>query len=78
MGGELIALLQLLCLRAPIQEMVSNKEFRNLNEFQDVAYVILLDSVWGYMFLFCCAMYAPMHLLCLADMKTPCMNKLYY
>ena len=57
---------------------MSTREFRNLSEFQDVAYVILLVSVWEYMFLFCRAMYAQMHLIRLADMKAPCMDKLHY
>ena len=78
MGGEEIALLRVLRLRPALQECVSSREFLALNEFQEVAYVILLDSVWEHIFVFCRAMYAPMRLLRLADMKTPCMSKLYY
>ena len=63
MGGEEIALLRVLRLQPALQECVSSREFLALNEFQEVAYVILLDSVWEHIFLFCQAMYAPMPLL---------------
>ena len=63
MGGEEIALLRVLRLRPALQETVSSREFLTLNEFQEVAYVILLDSVSEHIFLFCQAIYAPMCLL---------------
>ena len=33
---------------------------------------------WKYLFTMCHALYAPMRVLCLADQKTPAMDKLHY
>jgi hypothetical protein len=33
---------------------------------------------WKLLFVMCCALYAPMRVLCLPDQKTPAMDKLYY
>ena len=36
------------------------------------------DDFWKYLFAMCRALYAPMHVLRLADQKTPAMDKLYF
>ena len=36
------------------------------------------EDFWKYLFTMCRALYAPMHILCLADQKTPAMNKLHF
>ena len=36
------------------------------------------NDFWKYLFTMCHALYAPMCVLCLADQKTPAMDKLHY
>jgi hypothetical protein len=42
--------------------------------------VIVLENneFWKYIFTLCCSLYAPMHILQLADQKIPAMDKLHY
>ncbi|KAL7532944.1 hypothetical protein ACHAWF_009154 [Thalassiosira exigua] len=54
-----------------------NAEFKDLNQFGGIAYVILKQEFWNYFFLFSRALYAPMRLLH-PDMQTAAMDKLMY
>ena len=49
-----------------------------LKDFKAAAAIIGNDNFWKYLFLMCRALYAPMRVLRLADLKTPAMDKLYF
>jgi hypothetical protein len=77
MGGEHIALLQLLRLHNLLKSTVMSREFMDLKVFKGASDIIMSDEFWKYIFLMCCALYAPMCVLCLADQNKPAMDKLY-
>ena len=56
----------------------SSSEFLELKDFKAAAAIIGNDNFWKYLFLMCRALYAPMRVLHLADLKTPAMDKLYF
>ena len=72
MAGEHIALLRLLRLKDALKSTVTSAEFLELNDFKATAAVIGNDNFWKYLFLMCCALYAPMRVLRLADQKNNC------
>jgi len=78
MAGEHIALLRLLRPKDALKSTVTSSEFLELKDFKAAAAVIGNDNFWKYLFLMCRALYAPMRVLCLADLKTPAMDKLYF
>jgi hypothetical protein len=78
MAGEHVALLRLLRLKDALKSTVTSAEFLALKDFKAVAAIISNDNFWTYLFLLCRALYAPMRVLRLADLKTPAMDKLYY
>jgi hypothetical protein len=49
----------------------------DLNNFKSETFVLNNDNFWLYLFVMCCALYAPMHVLRLADQQVPGMEKLY-
>jgi hypothetical protein len=73
-----IALLQLLQLKNGIQATIVLTEVKALKGFELEATVLMHNDFWKYQFVMCCTLYAPMHILQLADQKTPAMDKLYY
>ena len=78
MGGYQIALLRVLRLKDALQATVTSTEFKNMKQFAAIAYVLLQDEFWQYLFVMCRALYAPMRLLRLSDQKIPAMDKLYF
>ena len=78
MAGHQIALLRTLRLKDAFQATVTSTEFKDLKVFNAIAYVLLQDEFWQYLFVMCRALYAPMRLLRLADQKIPAMDKLYF
>ncbi len=78
MAGEHIALLRLLRLQNALKATVMSKEFMDLQVFKDASNIVLCDDFWKYLFVLCRALYAPMHVLCLADQKKSAMDKLYF
>lgn len=78
MAGEHIALLRLLRLRNALKSTVMSREFKDLRVFQDASAIIMDDEFWKFVFVMCRALYAPMRILRLADLKTPAMDKLYF
>ena len=78
MGGELTSLLHLLCLEDALSFTIMSKEFLNLNKFKEECFVLNIYNCWMYLFLMCYILYAPMHVLRLADQQTAAMDKLYY
>ena len=78
MAGEQIALLCLLHLRNALKATVTSKEFVDLKVFKRASDIILCDNFWTYRFMMCRSLYAPMLVLCLADQKSPAMDKLYF
>ena len=78
MAGEQIALLRLLRLKDALKSTVTSSEFLELKDFKAAAAIIGNDNFWKYLFLMCRALYAPMRVLRLADLKTPAMDKLYF
>ena len=78
MGGEHIALLRLLRLLNALKSTVMSREFMDLKVFKGASDIIMSDKFWKNLFLMCCALYAPMRILYLADQKNPAMDKLYY
>ena len=78
MAGEHIALLRLLRLKDALKSTVTSSEFLELKDYKAATAIIGNDNFWKYLFLMCHALYAPMRVLCLADLKTPAMDKLYF
>ena len=62
----------------PLQATVTLTEFCSLNAFDNAAQLLLVQNIWKYLFIMCCALYAPMRVLHLADIKTAGMDKFYY
>jgi hypothetical protein len=50
----------------------------DLNNIKPETFVLNNDNFWLYLFVMCCALYAPMSVLRLADQQVPGMEKLYY
>ncbi len=78
MAGEHIALLRLLHLKDALKSMVITAEFLALNNFKSVAAVIGNNNFWKYLLVMCQALNTPMHVLHLANQKTPAVDKLNY
>ena len=78
MAGEHIALLRLLRLHNALKATMTSKEFIDLKAFKDASEIVMMDDFWSYVFVLCRTLYAPMRVLCLADQKTPAMDKLYF
>ena len=72
MAGEHIALLHLLHLQNALKATVTSKEFIDLKVFKNASEIVMMDDFWAYLFLLCRALYAPMHVLCVADQKKNC------
>ena len=75
MGGEIIALLRLIKMREPLVETTISKEFRDLKLWCKFCTILHMKDLWKAIFTLCHAMYAPMMVLWLADMKIPAMDK---
>ncbi len=75
---EHLALLHLLRLKDVLKSTVTSLEFLELKDFKAAAAIIGNDNFWKDLFLMCCALYAPMRVLRVADLKTPAMDKLYF
>jgi hypothetical protein len=80
MAGELIGILCLLRLRDILRATIASKEFKDIWEKTFRREVIVLENneFWKYLFTLCCSLYAPMHILWLANQKIPTMDKLHY
>jgi hypothetical protein len=78
MAGEHIALLRLLRLQNALKSTINSSEFLSLKKFQIETAVLNNNNFWKYLFVMCCILYAPMHVLRLADQQSPAMDKLYY
>jgi hypothetical protein len=78
MAGEQIALTRLLRLRDALKSTINSKEFMDLHNFKPETFVLNDDNFWLYLFVMCCALYAPMRVLRLADQQVLGMEKLYY
>ena len=55
-----------------------SKEFMDLQIFHSDCAFLMNPDFWKLLFVMCRALYAPMRFLCLADLKTFAMDKLYY
>jgi hypothetical protein len=70
MAGEQIALTHLLHLRDALKSTINSKEFMDLHNFKPETFVLNNDNFWLYLFVMCCVLYAPMHvMLRLADQQ---------
>jgi hypothetical protein len=78
MAGEHIALLRLLRLQNAFKSTINSCEFLSLKKFQMETAVLNNDNFWKYLFVMCRVLYAPMHVLRLADQQSLAMDKLYY
>ena len=78
MGGEQISLLRLLRLKSALRSTITCPAFLLLHDFKKETSILMNEDVWKNLFTVCHALYAPMRVLCLADQKTPAMDKLHY
>jgi hypothetical protein len=78
MGGELISLLCLFCLKKALRLTINSNKFLNLNTFKEECFVLNNDNFWLYLFLMCGVLYALMHLLHLANLQSAAMDKLHF
>ena len=76
MAGNLIALLRFLRLREALVATTVSAEFRKMKmPWAPFCAILQMDSLWRAIFALCCAMYAMLRLLRMADMKIPAMGK---
>ena len=78
MAGHYISLLFIIRLKDAVQATSFTSEFKELKVFDYISHTLLQEGFWGYIFVVCRALYAPMRSLRLTDQKTPSMDKLYY
>jgi len=78
MAGEHITILRLLRLKNALLATINSKEFNDLRVFDSVCQVLMNPDFWKWTFVMCCALYAPMRVLRLADQKSAAMDKLNY
>jgi hypothetical protein len=78
MAREHIAILRLLRLKNALLSTINSKEFIELCVFLSVCLVLMNPDFWKWTFVMCCALYAPLRVLCLADQKSAAMDKLNY
>jgi hypothetical protein len=78
MAGDHIALLCMLRLKNALRSTIMFKEFMDLQIFPADCAMLMNADFWKLFFVMCHALYAPMRVLCLADQKTPAIDKLYY
>jgi hypothetical protein len=80
MAGELIGQLRLLRLRHILRATISSKEFQDNwhKTLRQVCLVLENNEFWKYLFTLSHSLYAPMQILCLANQKTPAMEKFHY
>ncbi len=78
MAGEHIRLLRLLRLKNALRGTILSKEWIDLRIFHADCVILMHPEFWKLLFVMGRALYTPMRLLCLADQKTPAMDKLYY
>jgi hypothetical protein len=65
MAGELIGLLHFLRLRDILRATIASKEFKDVweNSFRREVIDLENNEFWKYLFILCCSLYAPMHIL---------------
>ena len=68
----------MLRIKNPLQSTVTSSEFKELEVFQEMAFAILQNNLWMYLFTTCCTLYDPMRILHLTDQKVAAMDKLYF
>ena len=68
----------MLRIKNPLQSTVTSSEFKELEVFQEMAFAILQNNLWMYLFTMCRALYDPMRTLCLADQKLAAMENIYF
>jgi hypothetical protein len=78
MAGKHIALLHMLRLKNALRSTIMLKEFMDLQIFHADCAILMNEDFLKLLFVMCRVLYAPMLVLCLADQKTPAMDKLYY
>ena len=67
MAGKHIALLRLLHLKDAHMATITSQEFIELKGFKIQCAVLITDDFWTYLYVMCCDLYAPMHVLRHAD-----------
>jgi hypothetical protein len=75
MGGELISLLCLVCLKEALTLTIDSNKVLSLNKFKEDGFVLNNNNFWLNLFSLCHVLYAPMHL---ADLQSAAMDKLYF
>ena len=76
MAGHHISLLHIVRLNDTLQATVNSSELKEFKVFENIAHAVLQEEFWKYLFVMCCALYAPMRLIHLSDKKTTSMDKL--
>ena len=57
---------------------INSPEFIALRQFKEEISILQSEDFWNYAFSMCCALYAPMHVLRLADQKVAAMDKVHF
>jgi hypothetical protein len=78
MAGKHIALCHILHLKGTLQLLIALQEFQDLCLFNKEVSVLQSDDFLTYLFKICNSLYAPMHVLHLADQKIPATDNLQY
>jgi len=76
MAGANIALCRVLRFKNALRATINSSEFIALKQFKAEISILQSEDFWNYLFSMCCALYAPMHLLRLADQKVAAMDKM--
>ena len=52
-AGHQIAILHMICLKGAPQDTITSSKFKEFKVFKDIAYVLLRDDIWQYLFVMC-------------------------
>ena len=75
MDGEMIALLSIIRLREPPVATIISKEFRDIKLWCKFCKILQMEDLCKAIFTLFRAMYAPMMVLWLSDIKIPAVDK---
>jgi hypothetical protein len=82
MAGYWIAWTRVLRLKDAFESLLVSPAFKELKKSQkppeDLIAILKMTEFWGFLYHFMRAMYGPLRLLRLCDMKDPCMDKILY
>ncbi len=65
-------------LKNALRATINSSEFIALQQFKEEISILQSEDFWNHAFSMCRALYAPMHVLRLADQKVAAMDKVHF